>query len=552
MPSRLVELEIARPGIYGTNTSASGDVMPKEYSVDTKNCVFSDEGYLEARHGTRREHTDTLSSIIGGGATAQTVRTIYHTQDENGNDLVIFSTEDAIFRLNGNTVTDISTGTITAPTAGNWKFQNLNDTIIGQQAGHKMIELTTPSSGTFNDITFTGTEKPVGDGATSSLDILAAAGRLWVLDDDQLRYSDILDHTTFDPSTTSGGAFDLNAVRLTGEHKEVALTEFNGNILVFFDKSIVVYTGIYDPDAIAGASQDMQTTENIKGVGCIARDSIQHTQNDVVFLSEQGVTSLSRVVQEKSMPIRKLSDNMVTEMRKLILDSTMSNMWSAYVEGKGIYLIGSSDHANTYMIDVAMELPDGSRRMSYWTKQFTTMHAIPLTMVSGTDDVWSTLLCSSESDYISVMGDYLDDASLAGTGGDSYDIQWTSAWTPIDDELENHIKIPKDILITVRGSGDQAIGMNLAYDYGEFDTATEETYTIPLGSVSLYGTATYGGAGSTVTTTGYYGASGGINQGKGEGFGDGRILKVRLQATVDQYALALQRVSIKAKIGRQE
>ena len=145
MPSRLVELEIPRPGIFGVNTSASGDVMPKEYSVSTLNMVFADEGYLEARRGTRRDHSVTLQSTLGAGS-SQTVRSIFYTTDENGADLLIFATEDGIMKISSNTVTDI-TGTITAPSAGNWKFQNLNNVIIGQQAGHPMIAMTTPSSG---------------------------------------------------------------------------------------------------------------------------------------------------------------------------------------------------------------------------------------------------------------------------------------------------------------------------------------------------------------------------------------------------------------------
>jgi len=129
MPSRLVELEIARPGVFGVNTAASGDVMPKEYSVKADNFVFSDEGYMESRHGSLRTHASSLT---------ETVRQIFVTKDEPGNDLTIFATETKIYRKTTGAPVDIS-GTITTPTAGNWKFINLNNDIYGYQVGHAAI-----------------------------------------------------------------------------------------------------------------------------------------------------------------------------------------------------------------------------------------------------------------------------------------------------------------------------------------------------------------------------------------------------------------------------
>ena len=552
MPSRLIPLELPRPGIFGVNTSASGDVMPKEYSVSTMNMVFSDEGFLEARRGTRRDHTDTLKTELSA-ATDQTVRTVYHTRDENGDDLLIFSTEDGIMKIANNAITDI-TGTITAPSAGNWKFQNLNDKIIGFQPGHGMIELTTPSTGTFSDVTFTGTEAPATSGSAAT-DILAAAGRLWVLDGDQLRYSDQLDHTSFDPTGGDGGAFDLNASMLRGEDNRVALDEFNGNLLVFYEKHITVWSGIWNPNADTavaelGASPAMQVVENISGVGCVARDSIQKTQNDLLFLSEQGVTSLSRVVQEKSMPLKRYSDNIRREILDLLQTSDMTKVWSEYLEGKGMYLLGHPDYKHTILIDAANTLEDGSHRCTLWDKVFTTMGVTPVDNLAANEDIWSTLYCSSEVNYLSKMKGHTDDALVGGTGGSSYDIEWESAWTYIQNDLANRIKIPKKIITTIKGSGTQTVGVNLAFDYGGFIDNNEKVFTVELARTSLYGSATYGGA-TTSVTTGYYGSGNSIKKGKGMGFGKGQIMKVRVRSTVDGFALSLQRVTVKAKVGRQ-
>jgi hypothetical protein len=185
MPSRLVEFEIARPAVYGVNTSASGDVMPKEYAVKAQNLVISEEGYAESRRGSRVLHSDTLRFISSLG-TDQRVRQIFQTTDQNGDDLTIFSTENAVYKIDGAVVTDI-TGTMTTPTAGNWKFVNLNDEIIGFQKGHIACIMTNPASGTFANATLTGSEAPVNTTSSVVQDVLGAFGRLWVLEGDQWR-----------------------------------------------------------------------------------------------------------------------------------------------------------------------------------------------------------------------------------------------------------------------------------------------------------------------------------------------------------------------------
>jgi hypothetical protein len=561
MPSRLIELEIPRPGIYGVNTSASGDVMPKEFATKTTNMVWSDEGYTEARRGSQRAHSSTLATIISGSA--QTVRSIFPTKDESGNELIIFSSEDAIYKISGSTVTEI-TGTITTPTAGNWKFVNLNDKIVGFQSGHAAIELTTPSTGSFADITFTatGSETPTTAGSVAQ-DILAAAGRLWVLDGNQLRYSSLLDHSDFSTSTDSpagdAGAFDLNAIQLNGEDKAVAITEFNGNLLVFFERHVAVFSHIWNPNGTdaavsAGGGNVMQLTENIAGVGCIARDSIQHTQNDVLFLSEQGVTSLGRVVQEKSMPIQKVSANVRKEALDLVKQASLDKIWSVYLEGKGIYLIGHSDYRWTLGLDVGSQLPDGTYRATRWDKTFTTMGATEANSSGSTSDIWSTLLVSDETNYISRMRDYRDYVSLGGASGTAYDVEYESAWTAIVDELENNIKIPKKIGVTIKGSGTIALTVNIAFDYGSFVDSRARQVTVSLARESRYGSARYGGAGAPYTypnEIGYYGSATSIKETNAPGFSKGRIMKVNVYCEVPETGMSLQRISIKGKLGRQ-
>ncbi len=68
-------------------------------------------------------------------------------------------------------------------------------------------------------------------------------------------------------------------------------------------RNIVIYSGLDD------IANSLTLSDVIVGTGCIARDSVQVIGSDVVFLSDNGLMSLGRVIQEKSAPMRDLSRN---------------------------------------------------------------------------------------------------------------------------------------------------------------------------------------------------------------------------------------------------
>lgn len=545
MPSRLVELEIARPGVYGVNTSASGDVMPKEYSVKVNNFVFSDEGYIEARHGSRRTHA---SPVVG------TVRQIFVTKDEAGDDLTIFSTATKIYKRVSGVITDI-TGSVTTPTAGNWKFYNHNNEIFGTQIGHLCIKLGTPSSGTFVDATFVGANAPT---QANIIDSMSAFGRVWHLWKDGsgtnlLTYSSILEpenYNTVASTLGDSGFFNLASSYLKGMTKPTSITEFNGNLIVLNERNLTVWENPWDPLGLTASP--MGVLETIGGVGCVARDSLQYTQNDLLFLSEQGVTSLSRVVQEKSMPLKRYSDNIRKEMRKLIRGSDLTGVWSCYFEQKGLYLIGSPDISTTYLIDTSTQLPDESYRTLTWSKAITCMEVEPEESLLTSDDSWAAILLSDEASYLSQLKGYRDNDTLSAAGGSTYLLTYESAWSSIVQDYENNLKFPKKLGVVIKGKSTLSFGINLAFDYGDFIDTLTRTATLQLSSPSTYGTATYwDGVTKTKTTYGTYGGVAAIEEKRFMGFGSGRIMKVKLTATVDGESVSMQRVSIKSKVGKQ-
>jgi len=81
-----------------------------------------------------------------------------------------------------------------------------------------------------------------------------------------------------------------------------------------------VYSGAND----VVTSNVFKLHDTVEGVGCVARDSVQHTGTDIVFLSDSGVRSFGRVIQEKSMPMRDISRNVRNDLVRYVSEEYTS------------------------------------------------------------------------------------------------------------------------------------------------------------------------------------------------------------------------------------
>ena len=124
----------------------------------------------------------------------------------------------------------------------------------------------------------------------------------------------------------------------TGDDEIVALAAHNGFLIIFCRRSIIIYEGAELPSA---STPVFKLNDTVEGVGCIARDSIQHTGTDILFLSEDGVRSFSRTVQEKSMPMRDLSKNVRTDLTSIIGQQT-NPIQSVYSADEAFLLVNFS------------------------------------------------------------------------------------------------------------------------------------------------------------------------------------------------------------------
>ena len=286
-------IPFVKPAFKGLNTQIASGLLGVEWATILEDTVFDDVGRLSSRPGYTIETLEELSEDI--------VQLFTYERD-NGNDFVISSTAYNLYVGTGN-IQD-ATGTLT-PTAGNWQFVNFRDSCVGVQQGHTPIIY---SGGTeFVEIekkVGTTTELPKGNAA------LSAFGRLWIVDEDlqTIRYSNLLDETDWEPGSSRAGLIDMTAVWPHGTDTVVALAEHNGRLLVFGEKQIVIWD---DPQGTAlGMDVDsIQVVDTYNEVGCIARDSVQTVNGDLWWLSNGGIVSLARLIQERSAPSVPVSAN---------------------------------------------------------------------------------------------------------------------------------------------------------------------------------------------------------------------------------------------------
>jgi hypothetical protein len=261
-------------------------------------------------------------------------------------------------------------------------------------------------------------------------------------------------------------------------------------------------------------------TEVIEGVGCIARDSVQNTGADILFLSNTGVRSLNRTVQEKSQPMRDISKNIRDDMIQAITAEVLSNVKSVYSPTNAFYLLTFPATKQTFCFDTRQTLEDGSFRVTVWPE------LTPAGMLSLGSDLFF-----AQPDGIAQYRGYQDD-------GAKYEMAYYSNFFDLD--MPNVNKIIKKLSATTVGATGQTFALRVGYEYSPIYFS--QTFTLEAGAVYEYGIAEYGiaeFAGSVL-----------INDQSAPSQGAGNIIQIGFTTDINGTAMSLQKISIYAKQGK--
>jgi hypothetical protein len=214
----------------------------------------------------------------------------------------------------------------------------------------------------------------------------------------------------------------------------------------------------------------MELYDTVAGVGCVARDSVQYTGTDVLFMSYSGLRSFSRSIQEKALPLNDLSRNIKTDIINLIRSET-GQITSVYSPENYFYLVYFPTSSTIFCFDVKGTLENGSFRVTRWpTSKLKCFERL----IDG------TLYIGTSSGIASYSG-YLD-------GTATYIMKYYSPHLTFGDSSK--IKFLKKMKPTIIGGNSTTLTFKWGYGFND----SFKSYSVNLenfGSFPFYGNAQF-------------------------------------------------------------
>ena len=462
---QLETLSIVAPGFFGLNTQESGVTLSPNFAQVADNVVIDKYGRLGARKGWVMQTTS-------GSTELNNDFTRFMLEHVNADDTldIISAGNNKIFSGGvGSTLTDISPAGYTI-THNDWIGANLNDTSILVQEDHEPLIYNSVATPVVQPITtFTGLPQNFGTAYPSG--VIAAWGRYWSFTKNAVYWSTDIADSNF-PAFNGGSSGSLNiAAVLPDNTDDIEAVAAHNNLLVIFCKHhIVLYSNADNPISDTFALQDV-----IMGVGCIAKKSVQNTGTDLIFLSDTGVRSLGRLIQEKSLPMRDLTrnirDDFLEDVNSEIAEyGSLKDVSSVYSELNAFYLLSLPHIQTVYCLDMRSSLEDGSARVTVWTQY----------------PVYSFLRLRNRDilvGKINGIGKYIGYTD----NGLPYRLRYFSHH--LDFNSPTTIKIMKKITATVLGGSNQQFTIKVGTDYSA--AYLSYPFIIQAGSIDEYDVSLY-------------------------------------------------------------
>lgn len=511
MSKPITPYSISAPGFYGLNVQDSPVDMPQGFALMAHNCVIDKSGRIAARKGWAKVNSSnaelSTSDVTCIGELVQTT----------GTATLLAAGGGYLFKLSGTTLTTLTYGGGgVAPTisANNWTFCQLNEVAMFWQRGYDpLIYDPAVSTSTFRRLS----ERSGSTGTVYQCNAaISAYGRVWCADNgtdrSTLVWSDLLTPHIWSGGTS--GSLDLRKVWPRGGDEIVTVAAHNNFLFIFGRKQILIYAGADDPAT-------MVLSDTILGYGCIARDSVQNTGEDIIFLSDHGIMSMNRTIQEKSAPVGMISKNVLDEIQSHVTVETTENIKSCFSAVNDFYVITMPASNESYCFDMKVLLPDGSAKASTWS-------LVPKAFC----ETKSRKLYLGKAGYIGEYSDHLDDSA-------TYRMSYYTTWIDFGNPIQTSIL--KKILLTLISGTNQSIIFKWAYDFSS--TYFSEIVTISgLPELAEYGTAEYNIA--------EYSGSLLVNTISASGSSSGRVLQFGFEVDIDGRALSIQKIDLFTKDGR--
>ena len=510
MAQELRSINLVAPAFKGINTEDSPLAQDPSFAEIADNAVIDKRGRIAARKG--HEVITTNKTALGTAA----IRAIKTFRDDSGNTKVFSAGNNKI--LSGTTTLVDETPAGYTITSDNWKMVNFNDRIYMFQRGYEPLVYDNTSGAVEAMSNHTNS-----NGVTTAIygnEVLAAYGRLWTADftgnKSTIYWSDLLNGIHWSGGTS--GNIDISKVWPDGYDEIVSLAAHNNLLIIFGKHSIVVYEGATSPST-------MTLSDTVAGVGCVDRDTVQYTGTDVIFLSQTGLKSFGRTIQEKSMPISSLSKTITKDIISL-LQNEVDFYRSVYNPEENFYLLTFVGQETTFCFDIRGTLEDGSYRVTRWPGSIFTAYE---TRRDGKLHIGTT-------NGISEYKGFSDN-------GTKYRFKYFSPSLTFGDP--SRLKILKKIKPTLVGANSATVFMKFAYDFGTSFSTTE--FTVGNQQPAFYNVNEFGT--NSVPLSEFTGGEL-TNQRSLNAVGNGTSVVVGLESDINGFALSLQEINLLALIGK--
>lgn len=505
MAQQLQSITITAPGFAGINTQDAPLSQEPTFAAVADNCVIDKEGRIAARNGYEVLTTnDVLGSSDG-------IESVGEFVAEDGA-ITFFSAGNNKIFTGTSTLVDVTPASYTINN-NNWKFVPFNNHMYMFQRGQEPL-VYSDSTGTVVKMS----DHPDVAGTPPQGNVCVGAfGRLWTADivdnKSTIYWSDLLNGSGW--AGGSSGSIDVTKVWPNGYDTVTALAAHNGFLVIFGRSSILVYEGADSPAT-------MTLSDTISNIGCVGRDAVVSTGRDLIFLDDSGVRSLSRTIQEKSAPIGDVSKNVNNDIKSLFASET-GNIRMHYSPKQAFVLLNFPVLGVVYAFDTRFPLQDGSYRATTWS------HINPLCFTETT----------TEKLYLGVS------AGIAEyTGFEDNETAYLLSYFshPLSFGSTSNLKFLKKINITTFDGAEATVVLNWAYDYS--GAYTKQAYTLPKSNVGLYNISEFN------TEAEYSSSIALINRQKINTSGQGTVVAVGVETTVEGKSIAIQELNIHALLGR--
>jgi len=506
MAQQLQSITITAPGFAGINTQDAPLAQDASFSAVADNCVIDKEGRIAARKGYSVLTTD--DTILGS---SEGIESMGEFVAEDG-DVTFFSAGNNLIMSGTTTLTDVTPASYTI-TDNNWKFVSFNNHMYMFQRGHEPL-VYSDSTGTVVKMS----SHPSASGTPpQGHECIAAFGRLWVADftadKSTIYWSDLLNGSGW--AGGSSGSIDITKVWPTGYDTITALAAHNGFLIIFGKNSILVYAGADNPSTMA-------LSDTISNIGCVQRDAVVSTGKDIIFLDDSGVRSISRTIQEKSAPIGDVSKNVNNDV-KILYAAETGHIKMHYSPREAFVLLNFENLSVVYVFDTRFPLQDGSYRATTWS------HINPKCFTSTSTE----LLYVGTSSGVAQYTGYKDNDT-------SYILSYFSH--PLSFGNTSNLKFLKKINLTTFDGAEATVVLSWAYDYG--GSYKKQAYVLPPSNVAQYNISEFN------TDAEYSSGIALIKRKKINANGQGTVVAVGVETTIDGNVIALQEINIQALMGR--